>query len=114
MANRRIPFLIEKNGSFYWQPSKTAREAGWEPEILGKDEGRAIARSLALNAEYAAWAKGGPAPVPQVREKNGSGTLGEAIALYRRKVVDGTKANGAPKIARSTALFINYTRRNLN
>ena len=104
MAKLRIPFLVEKNGSFYWQPSKPARDAGWEPAKLGKNEGRAIAAALELNVEYDAWMEGGREPIDRaIAARPLGGTLGEAIARYRARVIDGKKPNGDWKIARSTA-----------
>ena len=112
MAIKRIPFLVEKrnkdgSSNFYWQPSKHARDAGFQPARLGKDEGAAMAAALKLNAQYDAWNEGGPAPNAQVQPRQAEGTLGEAIALYRRKVIDGRKPNGDWKIARSTAKTYN-------
>ena len=47
-----IPYLIERSGSFYWQPKGACRKAGFEPKPLGKDRARAEGEALRL---YQQW-----------------------------------------------------------
>jgi hypothetical protein len=106
MAKISIPCLVGRTNkakvtSWYWQPSKTLRDAGWDPRPLGKNEGAAIAAAQEINREVEEWKRG--ATVPQVRDRRQDGTLGHAIELYRRDVVKGTKPDGSPRIAPSTA-----------
>lgn len=107
MAKVTIPCLVSRTSkggvtSWYWQPSKTLRAAGWDPVALGKDEGHAIATARRRNEDVAAWKAGGPVP-QSIRRRRQGGTLGELIELYRRKVISGTKPDGSPRIARGTA-----------
>ncbi|WP_288989866.1 hypothetical protein [uncultured Sphingopyxis sp.] len=106
MANVKIPGLVARRSktagtSWYWQPSKTLRDAGFTPEPLGKDEGKAIARAQELNAQVAQWKKG--KTLPQIRTRKMEGTLGHAIDLYRRDYIGGRDADGKPLVAASTA-----------
>ena len=97
MANVKIPGLVARRSktagtSWYWQPSKTLRDAGFTPEPLGKDESKAIARAQELNAQVAQWKKG--KTLPQIRTRKMEGTLGHAIDLYRRDYIGGRDADG--------------------
>lgn len=98
----KIPRLVRKGRSFYWQPSKTLLDAGWQARPLGTDEGEAMRIARELNAKVEEWKKGGQVlqPAAPVQQR---GTLGQLIALYRRKVVKGTKPDGTPRIAPATA-----------
>jgi hypothetical protein len=105
MAKVKIPGLVPKSSktagtSWYWQPSKTLRDAGFEPEPLGKDEAKAITRAHELNAKVAQWKKG--TPLPKIRVRRMEGTLGHAIELYRREYLEGTDEDGKPIVAAST------------
>lgn len=106
MASFRIPFLVarkNKDGStnYYWQPSATLAAAKWQPQPLGKDEAAAIDAARAINKQVQAW-KAGQAQ-PNIRARAADGTLARAIADYRRAVVEGTKPDGSPRIAPTTA-----------
>ena len=112
MAKIDIPCLVARTGktsgtSWYWQPSKTLRAAGFAPEPLGKDEARAVERARELNAEVERWKIGGELLRPTVKPRKIEGTLGALIARYRREVVNGTKPDGSPRIAASTARTYN-------
>lgn len=108
----KIPCLVARKAksgktSWYWQPSATLRAAGWQAVALGKDEGAAIAAARQRNADVDRWKLGG-APqtgqgAGQVTQRQATGTLGELIALYRRKVVQGTGPDGKPRVAPATA-----------
>lgn len=52
MGKHKIRHLVPKNGRYFFQPSKALREAGYQPEPLGKDLAAAIARAEELNAEW--------------------------------------------------------------
>ncbi len=105
MANIRIPFLVKKRNSWFWQPSATLARAGWKSEPLGPDEGKAIEEARAINTRVAAWRLGGPAP-DAIGKHVARGTGGELIARYRilhlnAKHQDGPKA-GQYKLADRT------------
>jgi len=108
MAQIRIPCLVPKkakngNVSWYWQPSKTLRDAGWKPVALGKDEGQAIAAARARNDEVDRWKDGGQPAVERIRTRELAGTFGALIARYERDVINGTKPDGrTPILAAST------------
>lgn len=108
MANIRIPCLVAKKNtagvitSWHWQPSKALRDAGWTARALGPSESAAIDAARARNAEVEAWKAGGARPA-QVHKRTATGTLGAGIARYRREVLRGTKPNGQPILAASTA-----------
>lgn len=109
MAKIRIPFLVEKpnrdgTSSWHWQPSKTARDAGWEPIALGKAREDALRAAEQRNAEYAEWRRTGmpPAAAATVKPRAQTGTLGALIARYRREIYDGHKENGTPFLANTT------------
>lgn len=106
MASFRIPYLVarrNKDGStnYYWQPSATLAAAKWQPQPLGKDEAAAIDAARAINKQVEQW-KAGHAQ-PNIRARAADGTLARAIADYRRAVVEGTKPDGSPRIAPTTA-----------
>jgi hypothetical protein len=106
MASFRIPFLVarkNKDGStnYYWQPSATLAAAKWQPQPLGKDEAAAIDAARAINKQVDQW-KAGQAQ-PNIRARAADGTLARAIADYRRAVLEGTKPDGSPRIAPTTA-----------
>lgn len=100
MARITIPCLVARTNkrgitSWYWQPSKTLRDAGWEPQPLGSNEGAAIAAARARNEEIEAWRKG--ASMPQaVRRHAAQGTVAALIARYRREYLYGKRPSGAP------------------
>lgn len=106
MASFRIPFLVarkNKDGStnYYWQPSATLAAAKWQPQPLGKDEAAAIDAAREINKQVERWRAG--EALPKVRTRAADGTLARAIADYRRAVVEGTKPDGSPRIAPTTA-----------
>lgn len=106
MAKVKIRFLVEKpnkDGSttYHWQPSKSAREAGWKAKPLGKDQAAAFAAAIELNKEYDAWRRG-EVDLPKVRVPSSQGTVAALAARYRREVMNGTKPNGAPRLKPST------------
>lgn len=110
MASFRIPFLVarkNKDGTtnYYWQPSATLAAAKWQPQPLGKDEAAAIDAARAINKQVDQW-KAGQAQ-PNIRARAADGTLARAIADYRRAVVEGTKPNGQPRVAPTTAKTYN-------
>lgn len=107
MANVRIPGLVAKTNkagvtSYYWQPSKTLREAKWEPIALGKDEGEAIAAARARNQDVERWKAGGQAAL-SIAPRQLQGTLAYWIGRYRKEWVEGTRPDGRRLIAASTA-----------
>lgn len=106
MASFRIPFLVarkNKDGStnYYWQPSATLAAAKWQPQPLGKDEAAAIDAARIINKQVDQW-KAGQAQ-PNIRARAADGTLARAIADYRKAVLQGTKPDGSPRIAATTA-----------
>lgn len=106
MAKFTIPFLVtkrHKNGtaSYYWQPSATLAREGWRAQPLGKDERAAIDAARDINRQVDKWREG--TPLPEIRTRHADGTLAGAIADYRRAVLEGTRPNGKPIIAPTTA-----------
>lgn len=111
MARITIPCLVARAGktsgtSWFWQPSKTLRAAGFLPEALGKDEARAIDRARALNAEVEAWKNGGIVRAELARRRQ-SGTFGALIARYKREYLNGRKPDGSPLLRQNTR--VSYT-----
>lgn len=106
MAKISIPCLVAKtniNGvrRWYWQPSKTLRDAGWTTLSLGKDETAAFIAARQRNDQVEAWKAGGPIPA-NVKRPVHQGTLGALIKRYRELYVNGTKPDGSPMLAEST------------
>lgn len=106
MANITVEFLVERKNkrgpaNWYWQPSATLKRAGWTAQPLGKDEAKAIDAAREINRQVEQWRSG--AALPAIRTRHQDGTLAAAIAAYRRDVLEGTRPNGQPKIAASTA-----------
>lgn len=106
MAKIRIECLVGKTNkagitSWYWQPSKTLAKAGWKALSLGKDQAHAMAEAQRRNAEVERWKAGGDRPAAILR-KDPAGTFGALIQLYRRKVLEGKKADGSPLLKPST------------
>jgi integrase len=107
MANIRIHGLIARTNKagltrWYWQPSATLKAAGWKPLVLGKDRNAAMQAAERRNAEIATWKAGGGKP-GEVKKRILADTLGALIARYIREVINGTRANGNPFIADTTA-----------
>lgn len=98
----KIPRLVQKGSNFYWQPSKTLLEAGWEAHPLGNDEAAAMNVARQLNDKVEQWKLGGTVLQP-VAPRHQRGTLAELIALYRRKVLHGRKPDGSRRIGKATA-----------
>lgn len=86
----RIERMIEKNGSYYWQPSKSLRDMGWQPQRLGRDLAAAIDRANRLNGEVASWRKGEAKPA-MVEKNVERATMGHVVRRYRTEVL-ATKA----------------------
>ncbi|OYX62054.1 MAG: hypothetical protein B7Y88_14775 [Sphingomonadales bacterium 32-64-17] len=108
MAKIRIPCLVGKTNkagvtNWYWQPSKTLREAGFDALSLGRDEGVALVAARKRNAEVELWKAGDKVKSVTVIERKPVGTLGALIERYRREVINGKKPSGQPRIAASTA-----------
>lgn len=106
MANVSIPGLVSRSNkrsgtNWYWQPSKTLHEAGFVSVPLGKDEAAAITAAQQINNQVNDWKRG--APIARVQQRHEQGTLGAAIQLYRRLVINGTDHRGRQRIASSTA-----------
>lgn len=106
MAQIRIPCLVGKTNkagvtSWYWQPSKTLALAGWKAETLGKDEGKAIERARALNAQVELWKAGGQRPA-EIRRRVENGTVDALIARYRREHVLGKRPDGRDQLRPKT------------
>ena len=93
MANIRIPFLIKKRHSWFWQPSATLAKAGWKSEPLGHDEGKAIEAAREINKRVAAWKLGGPTP-DTVKKHVARGTGGELIRRYRAEYLEAKHISG--------------------
>jgi hypothetical protein len=88
--------------SWYWRPSKTLLDAGWEALALGKDKGAAIVKAEARNAAIAAWRQGGAGP-EGVAGRLEAGTLAALAARYRREVFAGRcVATGKPALQPKT------------
>lgn len=107
MAKVSIPFLVEKpnkdgTSTFYWQPSATAKAAGWQAAILGKDRARAQSAAIERNAQYDRW-KRGELSLPQLRAPVDAGTVNALVARYRREVIKGKKPDGSPRLRPGTA-----------
>lgn len=106
MAKVSIPFLVVKRTksgkvNCFWQPSKTLRDAGFKSIALGSDEAAAITAAQNINRDVEQWRQGGELPAIDTRRQQG--TLGAAIADYRRNVVNGLDHRGRRRIALSTA-----------
>lgn len=108
MANIRIPCLVPKESktagtSWHWQPSKTLRDAGWQPKALGKDEGKAIAAARAINLEVEAWKAGGKLPLDRkVKPRRQPGTVAALIERYRKEHVNALGHKGQPLLKPKT------------
>lgn len=118
MAKIRIPCLVPKTNkggstSWYWQPSKTLKDAGWTALSLGKDADVAMRMAQDRNKEVDQWKKGGTT-IGQIREKAQAGTMSALIARYRRDRLDALKPNGERVIAESTAGTYNTSLRRLD
>lgn len=96
MAEFKVEFLRKKRRSWFWQPSKTLRDAGWEPKPLGRDEDAAIAEAKAINKRVKDWKLGGPKP-EQVKRHVARGTGGELIRLYRAGHLNAKHEDGPKK-----------------
>lgn len=106
MAQIRIPCLVARTNkakvtSWYWQPSRTLRAAGWEPVALGKDRSAAMRAAETRNEQVEQWKLGAFRP-EHVDLRAQTGTLGALIARYRREVMDGKKPDGSPKLRPKT------------
>jgi hypothetical protein len=93
VANIRIPFLVKKRHSWFWQPSATLARAGWKSEPLGPDEGKAIEAAREINKRVDQWRKGGPAP-DAIAKHVGRGTGAELIARYRLLYLNAKHEHG--------------------
>ncbi|MFZ5704952.1 MAG: hypothetical protein ACOY5R_06755 [Pseudomonadota bacterium] len=82
----RIERLVEKGGCYYWQPSKSLRDKGWQPERLGRNLSEAIERANRLNADVALWRSGAAKPV-MVEKNIERASMGQAIRRYRTEVL---------------------------
>ncbi|MBT0666990.1 hypothetical protein HT136_01240 [Novosphingobium profundi] len=116
MAQIRIPCLVPKTNkagitSWYWQPSKTLKEAGWRPLSLGKDQALAIQAANLRNAEVKRW-KAGEGTLEHIQKRAQAGTLSALIARYRRDRLDKVEG-GKRVIAQSTAGTYNTSLRRL-
>lgn len=81
MGGVKIPYYTVKNGRGFWQPTRTMREAGFEPVACGPDgpeAWRKAAECLSRWKEYAATAKKNPI-IPRMPP----GSLAEAFQRYR-------------------------------
>lgn len=94
MANIRIPFLVKKRHSWFWQPSATLAKAGWKSEPLGHDEGKAIELARDINKQVAAWRLGGAGPNDTIRKHVARGTGLELIGRYRAEHLDAKHLSG--------------------
>lgn len=106
MAKITVEFLTSqprKKGppAWYWQPSATLKAAGWKAQPLGRNEAKAIEAAQEINKCVEQWRAG--KDLPQIQRRHRDGTLAAAIAGYTAAVVEGTKPNGQPRIAASTA-----------
>jgi site-specific recombinase XerD len=106
MATIRIACVVARTNkagvtSWFWQPSKTLKDAGWEPIPLGKDEGAAYAAARARNAEVERWRQGEARP-ENIAPRAAGDTLSALIARYRREVLNGTDPEGNPILRAST------------
>lgn len=106
MAQIRIPCLVGRTNkagvtSWYWQPSKTLRSAGWEPLALGQDQGAALTQARERNAAVARWKAGGDPPAAIDRHRP-AGTVAALVARYRREYLNGTKESGRARLKPKT------------
>ncbi|MED5545661.1 MAG: tyrosine-type recombinase/integrase [Pseudomonadota bacterium] len=111
MAQIKIPGLVGKTNkggftSWYWQPSKTLKDAGWRPIAFGQDLQRAMVGAQQRNAEVQEWKLGGKRP-SGIRRKDPAGTFGALIQRYRREVLEGTNPDGSPRLAPATVKSYN-------
>ncbi len=61
MDRRRPRHMIERpkgSGRYYWQPSKSAKAAGFQPRPLGSDLSAAVAEAERLNRQWDDWRTG--------------------------------------------------------
>lgn len=93
MANIRVPFLVPKRKSWFWQPSATLAKAGWPSVPLGHDQAKAIDHAIEINKRVAAWRLGGPSP-DAVKKHAARGTGLELIARYRAEHLDAKHQHG--------------------
>jgi hypothetical protein len=105
MTTIKIPCFVAKatksGQNFFWQPSATLARAGWTSLPLGKDRHDAHRKAEARNQEVERWKAGGQCPA-DVAPRLEMGTLGELVALYRRKRLDARKPNGSPRYSDKT------------
>ncbi len=78
----KIERLVEKNGNYYWQPSKSLRDKGWESQKLGRSMAAAIERANKLNQDVAKWTAGGEKPA-QVDKRAERASVAHAIRRYK-------------------------------
>lgn len=106
MAKIQIAGLVSRTNkagiaSWYWQPSKTLREAGWEPKALGKDRAIAMREAEAINDQVDRWKAGGDR-IAKVKPHAAGGTVAALVARYRKEVVGGFDEQGRPRLAAKT------------
>lgn len=103
MARVKVPYLVEKNGAYYFQPSARLRAENVEPRAFGPDEGAAIewirnwqktrrATAAAPVAAQSPKGRGRVAPAP-ARPGSVAATIAEfrASARYRTKAAKTRK-----------------------
>jgi hypothetical protein len=91
-----IPRLVEKNGRYHWQPSKSLRSMGWEPLKLGSDRTRAIEMAEAENRKVDQWKLTGTAPAATIERRPERPSAAYAIRRYRAEDL-ATKAASTRK-----------------
>lgn len=106
MADIRIPCLVGKTNkagitSWYWQPSKTLKDAGWKAISLGKNRTAAMLAAEAENAKVDQWKVGGT-QVAEIAPRRQTGTFGALIERYRRERLEGKDASGRPLLKPNT------------
>lgn len=74
----KVPYLVAKSTGYHWQPSKTMRGLGFDPEALGKDLGAAVTRAREMNRAWRAFRDDIPSTGPA------RGTLDWLIKEYER------------------------------
>lgn len=111
MAEFKIEYLVAKKSktkgvSWYIQPSKALRDAGWKGYPLGKiDRAAAIHAAEAFKARVDLWratgeaAEGVNAPIKTYVARD---TVAALIARYRREYMNANGPDGTPNVATKT------------
>lgn len=79
----RVKYLINKNNSFYWQPGRSLRAAGWKPVRLSDNLRKARDEAEEINERVDEWRRGISDTLPQPEELK---TLNYLINKYTTNI----------------------------